>query len=539
MRSAHEKLARREALVAMDLSERAIRNILWLEDHCKIPDGKLVGKPLVVADFMCEDLDLIFRDPEDIRGPVSKAIISRPRKNAKSVEAAMIALLYLLGPEAAPMTEVYSGAMAREQAAILFKLLSRMIRMNPDLLNNCSIKDSTKEITVPDLGSYYRAMSKDGKTAHGLSPRLVILDEMGQERKETNDLIEALVSGSAAQEDPLIVAISTQAPNDGAWLSKEIDNAIASEDPAIVVRVDGARLDHPDPFSREALEEANPAWAVWQNQEYMLQQAKEAARLPSKQASFRNLYLNQRVSAEEPFIERAIWAECSASPKPLSECLSVFGGLDLSEVRDLTALVLVGIDEDGGWHVHPTFWLPHEGIEAKSDADAVPYDRWEEEGFLQTTPGRTVDYGWVAEQIWELVGGLPNLKGLAFDRYNWRHFRPYLEKEGFTEDQLEGDEALFREFGQGFISMSPAVRTLESAILDNHLRHGDHPILTMCMANTRLQKDPAGNRKPAKHKSTGRIDGMVSLTMAAGLVGDGEPEATSSMYMDDHEILVL
>lgn len=538
-RSSHAELARYAHLKKLGLSERAIRNVLWIEEHCVVPDGKLMGKPLIVADFMCEDFNLIYRDPEDPRGPVSKALISRPRKNAKSVEAAMFALLALLGPEARPGTEVYSGAMAREQAAILFKLLSRMIRMSPTLRRHANIKDSTKEILIPDLNSKYRAMSKDGKTAHGLSPRLVILDEMGQERKETNDLIEALVSGSAAQDDPLIVAISTQAPNDGAWLSKEIDGALASEDPSIVCRVDGLALDHPNPFSAEALAEANPAWDVWQNQAYMIQQASEAARMPSKQAAFRNLMLNQRVSADEPFVERAIWAENSEEPHPLKECVSVWGGLDLSEVRDLTALVLVGLDDEVRWNVHPTFWLPHDGLKDKSLSDAVPYDRWEEEGFLETTPGRTIEYRFIADRIWELFQELPNLKGVAFDRYNWRHFRPYLEQAGFSSEQLEGDNALFQEFGQGFVSMSPAVRTLESVILEGKMRHGAHPILTMCMANTRLQRDPAGNRKPAKHKSTGRIDGMVSLTMAAGLIGDGEIEATSPSYLEDNEMLVI
>lgn len=522
--SSHARMKRLAWLKSIGCSDRALRNIEWIEKHCVVPDGKLMGQPLIVADFMCEDLALIYRDEHDPRGPVSKAILSRPRKNAKSVEAAMIALLALLGPEARNGTEVYSGAMAREQAAILFKLLSRMIRMSPTLHKHAQIKDSTKEIIIPALNSKYRAMSKDGKTAHGLSPRLVILDEMGQERKETNELIEALVSGSAAQDDPLIVAISTQAPNDGAWLSKEIDGARDSEDPSIVCRVDGLPLDHPNPFSAEALAEANPAWDVWQNQTYMIQQAAEAARMPSKQAAFRNLFLNQRVSAEEPFIERAIWAQNNATPDPL-DGLPVFAGLDLSEVRDLTALVLVGVDGKK-WHVHPTFWLPEEGLEDKATKDSVPYVRWADEGYLETTPGKTIDYWWVAYHLRDLTRKY-DIRSIAFDRYNWRHFRQPLLDAGFSESEIEGDDAIFRQFGQGFIDMSPAVRTLESVILNNELCHGDHPVLTMCMQNTRLLMDPAGNRKPAKHKSTGRIDGMVSLTMAAGIIGDGEINAPS------------
>jgi phage terminase large subunit-like protein len=526
-------------LKSIGCSDRALRNIDWIEKHCVVPDGKNMGKPLIVADFMCQDFALLYRDPGDVRGPVSKAIFSRPRKNAKSVEAAMIALLALLGPEYMPGTEVYSGAMSREQAAILFKLLSRMIRMSPTLRDHAQIKDSTKEIIVPGLTSKYRAMSKDGKTAHGLSPRLVILDEMGQERKETNELIEALVSGSAAQDDPLLVVISTQAPNDSAWLSKQIDGAVSSEDPSIVCRVDGLPIDHPDPFSEEALAIANPAWDVWQNKEYMMQQAIEAARTPSAQAAFRNLFLNQRISSQNPFIEHAVWKANNGAPKPLSECVEVFGALDLSEVRDLTALVLVGVCDEGFWHVHPTFWLPEEGLQQKSTKDAVPYVRWEDEGFLNTTPGPTINYDWVAREIRGLSEALPNLKQIAFDAYNWRHFKPALERAEFSEAELDEDAGMFKKFRQGPVSYSPAIRTLESALLENKLRHNDHPLLGWCMSNTRIKVDAAGNRMPTKEKSLGRIDGAVCLMMAAGIIGDGMQNAPSPSYLEEEELLIL
>jgi len=528
--SSHEKIARYEDLVSRGYSECAVKNILWIEENCVIPDGKLMGKPLVIADFMCEDFNLIYRDADDLRGPVSKAIISRPRKNAKTVEAALIVLLGLLGPEAKQGTEAYSGAMAREQAAVLFKLLSRLIRRSPtNLAQYCIIRDSAKEIEVPELQSKYKAMSKDGKTAHGLSPRIVVFDEMGQEKKESNELIEALISGSAAQEDPLIVTISTQAPTDTAWLSKEIDDAVAGHDDSVVCRLDTLPMEHANPFSAEALSLCNPAWDEWMNQPYLLKQAADAARMSSKQAAFRNLNLNQRVDQNEPFIERAIWLGVGDDPRPLEDCDKIFAGLDLSEVRDLTAFVAVGVDDEGWNNVHSTFWLPYEGLEEKEVKDNVPYRRLEEEGTLSTTPGAAIDYDYVAEFIYEFVQCHGDRIGkIAFDRFNWRHFRPALVRAGFSESQLEGEESVFVEFGQGFISMSPAVRALETLILSKKFRHGNNYLLNMCMGNTRLMKDPSGNRKPAKHKSNGRIDGMVSLTMAAGVAGEYDGEATSN-----------
>jgi phage terminase large subunit-like protein len=112
---------------------------------------------------------------------------------------------------------------------------------------------------------------------------------------------------------------------------------------------------------------------------------------------------------------------------------------------------------------------------------------------------------------------------VAVDRWNWRHYKPWLLKAGFREDQVEGDNAIFQEFGQGFMSMSPALRDLEGALLERKLAHGGHPVLKMCAANATVQADPAGNRKLSKSKSHGRIDGMVALAMAMAMAGTVVP----------------
>jgi phage terminase large subunit-like protein len=190
----------------------------------------------------------------------------------------------------------------------------------------------------------------------------------------------------------------------------------------------------------------------------------------------------------------------------------VYGGLDLSSVSDLTALVLMS-QRDGAWDVHPTFWLPADGLAEKARADRVPYDIWAREGHLQTTPGASIQYEYVAEYL-RAVFDRCEVKALGFDRWNLRHLRPWLERVGFTEEELER----FIPFGQGFVGMSPALRELESMLLSRQLRHGQHPVLTMCAANAVTISDPAGNRKLNKQKATGRIDGMVALAMAVGVM---------------------
>ena len=182
--------------------------------------------------------------------------------------------------------------------------------------------------------------------------------------------------------------------------------------------------------------------------------------------------------------------------------------------QDLTALVLIGADiTDGTWHCQPTFWLPGEGLHDKARADKIPYDLWASQDYLQTTPGSTVSYEYVAQYL-KKVFDQYKVQKIAFDRWNFKHLKGWLLKAGFSETVIKDK---FVEFGQGYQSMSPALRDLESIILEKKLRHGDHPVLKFCASNCVIERDAAGNRKLSKRRSTGRIDGMIALTMALGV----------------------
>jgi phage terminase large subunit-like protein len=434
------------------------------------------------------------------------------RKNGKTAFAAFLLLLHLCGPEARPNSQLFSAAQSRDQAAILFALAAKIVRLSPDLNQYVGVRDTAKQLFCQELGTLYRALSAEASTAYGLSPVFVVHDELGQVKGPRSELYEALETASAAQEAPISIVISTQAPTDADLLSLLVDDAISGADPRIKVRVYAAPIDL-DPFSDEAIRAANPHFDTLMNKEEVRRQAEDARRLPSREASFRNLILNQRVEARNPFIARAIWLENAAPPAEIGK-RKVFGGLDLSSVSDLTALILATVDGD----VHSTFWLPEDGLAEKSRIDRVPYDVWAADGMLQTTPGRAIEYEFIAEHL-RGVFDRCDVQAIGFDRYNMRFLKPWLEKVGFTEAEL----AKFVEFGQGFVSMSPAIRELEAKLLAKKLKHGAHPVLTMCAANAVTVTDPAGNRKFTKQKATGRIDGMVALAMAVGVMPNEVP----------------
>jgi phage terminase large subunit-like protein len=488
--------------------------IEFIETTCFVPEGGRVGQRLKLFDWQKDELRKIYDNPHGTR----RAIISMPRKNAKSTLCACLLLAHLCGPPARdkPNSQLYSAAQSRDQAGIVFALAAKMVRLNPDLRSAVTIQETAKALMCLELGTRYRALSAESTTAFGLSPAFCIFDELGQVRGPRSPMYEALETATGAQESPLTVIISTQAPTDADLLSILIDDALAGHDPHTVVSLHTAPTDL-DPFAEETIRIANPALDAFMNRREVLAMAADAKRMPARESEYRNLVLNQRIEANNPFVSPTVWSACGSPVAPL-DGVQVYAGLDLSSTIDLTALVLLG-RYNGKWHVHPTFWLPAEGLIEKAASDHVPYDVWHSQGYLRTTPGKTVSYEFVAHHLRELFQRY-DIQKLGFDRWNMKHLLPWLLRAGFSEDFVKEH---FVEFGQGMASMSPALRDLEQVLIEGELAHGGHPVLAMCISNTVVVLDDAGNRKPSKRKSTGRIDGTIALAMAIGVAPLQEP----------------
>ena len=458
-----------------------------------------MGQPVELRDWQRDIIRGIYDTP------TRRAIISFGRKNGKTALSAFLLLLHLVGPEAKANSQLFSAAQSREQAAILFTLAAKVVRMSPDLSQYVVVRDTAKQLACPELGTLYRALSAEASTAYGLSPVFVVHDELGQVRGPRSELYDALETASAAQESPLSIVISTQSPTDADLLSLLIEDARTKADPEIKLWLYTAD-ESLDPFSDEAIRQANPAFGDFQNPKEVRKQAETARRMPSAENGYRNLILNQRVNLTNPFVSRGVWEANSAAPDMGAFDSDVFVGLDLSSQHDLTAVVAV-VKRDGKWHGLPTFFAPQEGLAERVHRDRVPYDLWAEQGFIQLTPGKTVDYDYVAQWLVDFCED-HGVVSVRFDRWRIDVFKASLARIG-VELPLE-------PFGQGFKDMTPALDCVERELVEGNICHGGQPVLTMCAANAVAVRDPAGNRKLDKSKATGRIDGMVALAMAMG-----------------------
>ena len=485
----------------------------FIEKYCPVPEGdpEKIGKPMRLEPFPRKFILDVYDNPYGTH----TGLLSIGRKNGKTAVIAAILLAHLVGPEAVQNSQIVSGAQSKEQAAVIFELARKMVDLSPALSRLIRVQPSGKRLIELARNVLYRALAAEGKTAHGLSPILAILDEVGQVVGPTDKFVTAITTAQGAYANPLLIAISTQAPTDADLFSTWIDTQATAADPRVVCHVYAAPEDC-ELDDRKAWAAANPALGKFRSIDDVDKQAKLAMLMPANESEFRNLILNQRVEAVSPYVPRSVWEANGDEPGDATG-MRVHCGLDLSSVADLTAFVY--IDETGG--VHAQFWLPKAGLAEKSRKERVPYDLWERQGFLNTTPGHAIEYEFIADYLRGFFD-THDVQAVGFDRSLMNFLTPWLVKAGFSEDEL----AKFKPFGQGTLSMTPALRELEVKLLNKSLRHGKHPVLNMCAANCKVVGE-SGARKFDKKRSRGRIDGMTALANAIGVMPTVERAAST------------
>lgn len=479
---------------------RPQRVIRFLES-LPVTKGVRVGKKMKLLPGQVEFINNVYG-----RAGVRIAIKSEPRGNGKTGLVAGLALAHLLGPEAEPRGEIYSAAIDKLQAGIIFREMKAIVEAVPDFAARTNIMRFQKTIEVlsgDGEGSIYEALSADDRRAHGLAPSLWIYDEFAQAKNA--ELLDNLRTAMGKRTRSLGIVISTQAANDQHPLSELIDDALLGTDPSVYVQLRAAPEDA-DPFAESTWHGCNEALGHFLDLEEFRSQARMAKRLPSFLAKFRNLRLNQRIDAEVRYIADSDWMQCGAPVD--AEALkgaTCIAGLDLSQTTDMTALVLFFPDTGD---VLPFYWLPADGLMARDEKEGTPYRVWRDRGYLETTSGKAINYDAIVLRLAEIAATY-NVQAVAYDRAFIKQLQRRLDDMGV--------QVPLQEFGQGWVSMSPAVQLLEAAVLDRRIRHGGHPILRWNLSNVKIDMDPAGNRKVTKKRAPGHVDGIVSLLMAMGL----------------------
>jgi len=492
---------------------RVARVVAFLES-LPITKGILTGTKMKLLPGQLEFVQAIYgRLSADGRRKIRIAIKSEPRGNGKTGLIAGLALCHLLGPECEPRGEIYSAAYNKLQAALIFAEMKAIIEAVPEFEARVNVQRYGKVIEVLEgdgAGSIYESLSADDKRAHGLSPSFWVFDEYAQ--APNSDLLDNLRTAMGKRSESLGIVISTQAANDQHPLSQLIDDAALGEDDGVYLQLACAPVEA-DIFDDATWFACNEALGKFLDLNEFRAQAEQAKRLPSLRAKFENLRLNRRIDARVQFISDADWMTCAA-PLDMPSLVGkpCYAGLDLSQTTDMCALVLYW-PHDGS--VLPFFWLPEDGLLDRDRKEGGHYRAWRNAGLLETTPGKAINFRAIIQRLAE-ISAKYNLACVAYDRAFIKTFTARCEEEGMRLP--------LKEYGQGFVSMSPAVQLLEAAVLDKRIHHGGHPILRWQMSNVAIEMDSAANRKPSKKRAIGHIDGIVATLMALAVAEQPRPQ---------------
>ena len=495
----------------MAFDERKAQRVVRFIEALRHTKGEFHGQPFHLLPWQEKIIRDVFgtvRDDDPAMRQYTTAYIEIPKKNGKSELGAAIALNMLINDDEWK-AEVYSCASDRQQAAIVFDVAVDMVRQSPALMKRVKIIPSTRRMIYQPTGSIYQVLSSEVATKHGLNVSACIFDEL--HTQPTRALYDVMTQGSGdARRQPLWFFLTTAGTdrNSICWEvhQKALDILEGRKNDPRFYPVLFGLPDKADWTNEENWYRANPSLDHTITIDKVRDAFRKAQETPADENQFRQLRLNQWVKQSVRWMPMDKWDECGGVVDPYAlEGRACYAGLDLSSTSDLTALVLVfpPTSEDEPYIALPFFWLPEETLSLRVRRDHVPYDQWAKRGFIQTTEGNVVHYGFIERFICEL-GERYDIREIAHDRWNATMMVQTLEDDGFT----------MVPFGQGFKDMSPPTKELMRIVLEHKLCHGGHPVLRWNMDNAYVRTDPAGNLKLDKEKSTEKVDGAVALVMA-------------------------
>lgn len=411
--------------------------------------------------------------------------------------------------------EIFSAAAKKDQAMIMFKDAVSFVEMSPPLSKR--LKLSGKQPNVWNIydeqtNSNFRPISSD-EGQSGARPHIGLIDELHEHKSPL--VVNMMGAGQKGRKQPLVFIITNSGSDKQTVCGEYHDKAerVAfgmEQDDRFFSYVCSLDKDD-DPFvDEECWIKANPMLGITIQKQYIRDQI-AAATMPSKQSDVKRLNFCIWTAADNPFIDYGAWngALNKFDLSMFANHDDVALGLDLSQVRDLTAAVF-SRKIKGHIYWWPEFWIPEAMVHEKTVEDKVPYETWVARGWVRTTPGNTISLSHVANDIKELMKTHRiGIQSAPYDRWRIDDFKKACDSVDLRiKDQLQ-------EFGQGFKDMSPAIDAFERDLMNGYFHHPGNPCLDWCAANAVVISDPAGGRKLDKGSNQRkRIDGIIAGIMS-------------------------
>ena len=509
----------------------AANHVLKFFEECLVfPDGEVAGQPFIPQPHEKAILACLFGwKRKDGSRRFRELFFYVPRKNNKTTFAAGVAI-YILATDKGLGLENYSTAKTREQAALIYTKASRMVRLSPNLNKRCKCTDSKKRIDYNPTESFFTSLASDAGSQHGTNVHFAINDELHVHR--TPDMVEAMETGTGTQKEPLIVSITTadyNRPNSICnekleYAQKVRDGVIESPEFMPVIY---ETLGDEDWKSPKVWKKANPMLGVSISNEFMKEKCKKAQEQPNYENSFKRFHLNMKTEQDTRWLPVDKWDDCKKEfDIDELEGQPCILSLDLAYRQDVCSAVALFPNNNN--RVICIFWLPEHAATRRWERDQIPFVKWVNQGFIRSIEGKdSVDYNVVFDDVMDFAARF-DLRELVIDPWNGKGILDRFDEAGLNCIQ----------FGQGFASMSPACKDLETMIVQGDIQHDGNPVLRWMVSNVVVVQDDAGNIKPSKKRSAEKIDGVVALAMCVGRIPFWADSEGKSIY-EEREVRFL
>ena len=486
--------------------EAGIRSIKFFSilNHYK---GKWAGQKFIPMPWQAFNLYQFFGWKRlDGRRKYKYSYIEVPKKNGKTTFVACKGLYHMLmDGESSP--EVYIAAAKEAQARICFDTARFIGKRTPEIYKRLHIMKYV--IEKPDDGGVMLALGSDSKKQDGLNVSHGVIDEY--HTHPSDEMYDILKQGTGARDQPIIDIITTAGYEKNypcyefrRRCIKILQGVLKQENMLVVIYTLDEKDDWKDP---KMWEKANPSWSII-NQDDFKDEAEMAKNSLTEQPKFKTKRLCVWADAEQTWIGAEDWMKCAGEEMSYEQLKDIpcYGGLDLANVRDLNALVLVFPLPDNTRYIKCWFWIPYDKVRSKEDI--VPYWEWKEEGYISVAGGNSIDQDELVKDLLSILEKY-NLRSLAYDRWGSDRIVQGLQKGGIPDSKLD-------EYKQVTLEMSKPVRFIEAAIMEQKMNHAGNPVLRWMASNVVIYMDSSEGVKFDKRKSIDKIDGMVALAMAVG-----------------------
>lgn len=486
--------------------EAADRAVNFIEQFCTHVKGELAGKAFILEQWQKEDIVrplFGWKSKDTGYRKYRTCYVEIPRKNGKSNLAAALALL-LLFADGEPGAEIISAAGDRGQANIVFHIAQEMIKNNKHLRSKAKVLRNTIEYK----SSWYKSISAEAYTKHGLNCHGIVFDEL--HTQSSRELFDVLTTSVGARRQPVIISLTT-AGHDRATICYEmheysvglLNGSIEDESFLPVLYKAEPDDDWTDP---ETWKKANPGYGSICNEAYFIDAVKKAKSNPSMINSFLRLHLNIWTSAETAWIPDDIYMK-GDKPIPYERLASLpaYGGLDLASTQDLTAFALMFRDDENDCF----YMLCHQFVNSvkahnKKLAAGVDYLSYEREGDLTITPGNVTDYRIVKQYILDQCAKY-DVREIGYDP----KFSTYIVAE-LTEEDIT-----MQPMAQNITSMNGPTKEMEMEIMKGNVIHGGNRCLRWQFGCAIIYTDNNENKRVIKEqKENKKVDGVIASIIA-------------------------